>query len=92
MINKLELENLKQIYLKLSEDIDVINFKINNILYNINDLSFNLNSCMINNVSIDNGLVDKSKSDLELINKYLKDNVKIEILDLLTQINEQLNS
>ena len=29
MINKLELENLKQIYLKLSEDIDVINFKIN---------------------------------------------------------------
>lgn len=92
MINKLELENLKQIYLKLSEDINNINFQINNILYNINDLSINLNNCMINNISLDNGMIEKNKIDLELINDYLKDKINNEILNIIVQINEQLNS
>ena len=91
MIDKLELENLKHIYLKLSEDIEIINSEINNILYNINGLNLN-NCCTINNITIDNGLVEKNKQELDFINNYLNNNVKNEILDLIVQINERINS
>lgn len=92
-MNNSELQNLKQIYLKLSEDIGIINTNLNNLLSNINILSLNLNNyCKINDKSIDNGLVDNNKNSLNVINNFLKNNVKTEIIDILVHINEQINS
>lgn len=92
-MNNSELQNLKQIYLKLSEDISIINTNLNNLLSNINILSLNLNNyCKINDKSIDNGLVDNNKNSLNVINNFLKNNVKTEIIDILVHINEQINS
>lgn len=92
MIDNVELENLKQVYLKLLEDINNIDNCVNNVLNNIENLSvFLKNYCSINDFSFDKGSVYKNKNDLNLVHNFLNNVVVDEISGLIIQINEKLN-
>lgn len=92
MIDNVELENLKQVYLKLLEDINNIDNCVNNVLNNIENLSvFLKNYCGINDFSFDKGSVYKNKNDLNLVHNFLNNVVVDEISGLIIQINEKLN-
>lgn len=91
--NKIELENLRQVYLGLYNEIDLINNNINNLVSKIDILSIDINNNFkINDKFIDNGLLKNSKEEFNSVYKFLKCDVKNEIFDLIIKINEQLNS
>lgn len=93
MINNLEVDNLKQIYLKLLEDIDIIDSQLYSVELNIEDVSSFLNSnCKVNDISIDKGQIQVSKNDINNVHNYLNDVIKPEISDLIIQINESINN
>lgn len=93
MVNKIELENLKLVYLKMLDDINIVINKLNIVTSNVDLVSECLiNYYMIDDTSGDKGKIAKSKLEIEKTKNFLMNNVKNSLNDLIIQIDQQLNS
>ena len=88
----MELENQKQYYLNLLQKLNALTNKLDDIINNLNGVEQELINCYSINDNIDdNGLIKNNKQNIIQVNTTLKNNVKLEILEILNEINRKIN-
>lgn len=91
MVN-MELENQKQYYLNLLQKLNALTNKLDDIINNLNGVEQKLINCYSLNDNIDdNDLIKNNKQNIIQVNTTLKNNVKLEILEILNEINRKIN-
>ena len=91
MVN-MELENQKQYYLNLLQKLNALTNKLDDIINNLNGVEQELINCYSLNDNIDdNDLIKNNKQNIIQVNTTLKNNVKLEILEILNEINRKIN-
>lgn len=77
---------LKKTYIDLLNNVNIIISKLDEITSKTDDLSNNLsNNYIINDISFENQIIEKSKIDMHNIKKFLNNDVKIELLECINQ-------
>lgn len=88
----MELENQKQYYLNLLQKLNALTNKLDDIINNLNGVEQELINCYSLNDNIDdNDLIKNNKQNIIQVNTTLKNNVKLEILEILNEINRKIN-
>lgn len=88
----IELENQKKYYIDLLEKVNLLTKKLDNIINNLNTLDDEIiNYYTLNDTLADNGIIKNNKQDIINLNNTLKNNVRLEIVETINQIDQQLN-
>lgn len=89
-MNDLEIKKLEYIDL-LDKVIETIK-KLDNILNSISDLNQDIYTCYtINDTLIDDDKFKDNEDNINNMRDYLNDIVRVEILDKIVELNQQIN-
>lgn len=89
-MNNFEIK--KKEYIDLLNKIDETIKKLDNILNSINDLNKDIYTCYtINDTVIDDDKFKNNEDSINSMRNYLNDIVRVEILDKIVELNQQIN-